>query len=66
MFESSVFAEGFENWSANIKTSGSDLLISLHAPNDSGGKDFQLLLRNADNTSGTQFLKADSVLILEN
>jgi len=66
VLESSVFAEGFKNWSANVKTSGSDLLISLHAPNDSGGTDFQLLLRNADNTSGTEFLKADGVLILEN
>ena len=63
---SSVFAEGFKNWSGNIKTSGSDLLITLHAPNDSGATDFQLLLRNADNTSGTEFLKADGVLILEN
>ena len=66
VLESSVFAEGFENWSANVKTSGRDLLISLYAPNDSGGTDFQLLLRNADNTSGTEFLKADGVLILEN
>ena len=66
VLESSVFAEGFENWSANVKTSGSDLLISLNAPNDSGGTDFQLLLRNADNTLGTEFLKADGVLILEN
>jgi len=66
VLESSVFAEGFKNWSGNIKTSGSDLLITLHAPNDSGATDFQLLLRNADNTSGTEFLKADGVLILEN
>ena len=43
VLESSVFAEGFENWSANVKTSGSYLLISLQAPNDSGGTDFQLL-----------------------
>lgn len=66
MLESSVFAEGFKNWSGNIKTSGSDLLITLRAPNDSGGTDFQLLLRNADNATGTEFLKADGVLILEN
>lgn len=66
VLESSVFAEGFKNWSGNIKTSGSDLLITLHAPNDSGATDFQLLLRNADNATGTEFLKADGVLILEN
>ena len=66
VLESSVFSEGFKNWSVNVKTSGSDLRIILHAPNDSGGTVFQLLLRNADNTSGTEFLKADGVLILEN
>ena len=40
VLESSVFTEGFENWSGNIETSGSDLLITLHAPNNSGGADF--------------------------
>ena len=64
--ESSAFAEGFKNWSSNVKTSRSDLPISLYAPNDSGGTVFQLLLINVDNTEGTEFLKADGVLILEN
>ena len=66
VLNSSVFAEGFENWSGNVKTSGSDLLITLRAPNDSGGTDFLLLLRNADNSSGNEYLKEDGVLILEN
>jgi len=66
VLESSVFAEGFENWTGNVKKFGGDLLITLHAPNDSGATDFQLLLRNADNASGTEYLKADGVLILEN
>jgi general stress protein CsbA len=66
VLESSVFAEGFKDWSGSVKTSGSDLLITLRAPNDSGGADFQLLLRNADNTSGIEYLKPDGVLILEN
>ena len=37
VLNNSVFAEGFENWSVNIKVSGSDLLITLRAQNYSGG-----------------------------
>ena len=62
----SMFAEGFKDWSGTVKVSASDLLVTLHAPNDSVGADFQLLLRNADNTSGIEYLKPDGVLILEN
>ena len=62
----SMFAEGFKDWSGTVKVSASDLLVTLHVPNDSGGADFQLLLRNADNTSGIEYLKPDGVLILEN
>ncbi len=64
--ESTVFVEGFKDWSGSVTNAGSDLLVTLHAPNDSGGTDFQLLLRNADNTSGIEYLKPDGVLILEN
>ena len=65
VLNNSVFAEGFENWSGNVKASGSDLLITQHAPNDSGGTDFLLLLRNADNSSGNEYLKEDGLLILK-
>jgi hypothetical protein len=60
-----VFPEGFENWSGNVKASVRDLLITLRAPNDSGGTNFLLLLRNADNSSGNEYLKEDGVLILK-
>jgi hypothetical protein len=66
VLNSNVFAVGFENWSGNVRTSGRDLLITLCEPNDSGGTDFMLLLRNTDNSSGNEYLKADCVLILEN
>ena len=61
-----VFAEGFKDWSGNVKTEGSELLVSLRAPIDTGGVNFQLLLKNVDNASGNKFLKPDGVLIFEN
>ena len=66
VLNNSEFTEGFENWSGNVKASASDLLITLRAPNDSGGTYFLLLLRNADNSSGNEYLKEDGLLILEN
>ncbi|MBT5087636.1 MAG: hypothetical protein HOM71_09160, partial [Deltaproteobacteria bacterium] len=53
-------------WSGRIKNAGSDLLVTLRSPADSGGLKFQLLLRNADNASGNEFLQSDGVLILDN
>ena len=66
LLDKRVFEEGLEEWTGSIKNSGSDLLITLLAPNNSGGAKFQLLLRNADNSSGNEYLKEDGVLILEN
>lgn len=66
VLESTVFVEGFKDWSGRIKNAGSDLLVTLRSPADSGGLKFQLLLRNADNASGNEYLKEDGVLILEN
>ena len=57
VLNNSVFAEGFENWSGNIKSSGSNLLVNLGTPHDSGGTDFLLLLRNEDNSRGNEYLK---------
>ena len=34
VLNNNISAEGFENWSGNIKASESDLLITLLAPND--------------------------------
>jgi hypothetical protein len=65
VLNNSVFPEGFENWSGNVKASVRDLLITLRAPNDSGGTNFLLLLRKADNSSGNEYLKEDGVLILK-
>ena len=66
LLDNRVFEEGLEEWTGSIKKSGSDLLITLLARNNSGGAKFQLLLRNADNSSGNEYLKEDGVLILEN
>ena len=42
------------------------LLVTLRSPADSGGVNFLLLLKNADNASGNEFLQSDGVLILDN
>ena len=44
---------------------GSDLLITLRVPNNSGGTHYQLLFINTDNSSVNEYLKEDGVLILE-
>jgi len=49
-----------------LKNAGSDLLVTLRSPADSGGVNFLLLLKNADNASGNEFLQSDGVLILDN
>lgn len=66
VLSSDVFAEGFKDWSGSVATAGSDLLVTLQAPTAAGSVKFQLLLRNADNASGSDYLKQDGVLILEN
>ena len=42
---STVFAEGFKDWSGSEKTAGNNLLVTWRAPIDSGGVNFQLLLK---------------------
>ena len=66
VLESTVFVEGFKDWSGSVKNAGSDLLVTLRSPADSGGVNFLLLLKNADNASGNEFLQSDGVLILNN
>ena len=66
MLESTVFVEGFKDWSGRAKNAGSDLLVTLRSPADFGGVNFLLLLKNADNASGNEFLQSDGVLILDN
>lgn len=64
--ESTVFAQGFRDWSGSVKHEENDLLLTLRAPSDSGGTKFQMLLKNTDNTSAKEYLKPNGVLILEN
>ena len=66
MLESTVFVEGFNDWSGSVTNAGSDLLVTLRSPVDSGDVNFLLLLKNADNASGNEFLQSDGVLILDN
>ena len=66
VLESTVFVEGFKDWSGRAKNAGSDILVTLRSPADSGGVNFLLLLKNADNASGNEFLQSDGVLILDN
>ena len=66
VLESTVFVEGFKDWSGSVTNAGSDLLVTLRSPADSGGVNFLLLLKNADNASGNEFLQSDGVLILDN
>ena len=66
VLESTEFVEGFKDWSGRAKNAGSDLLVTLRSPADSGGVNFLLLLKNADNASGNEFLQSDGVLILDN
>ncbi len=61
-----MFVEGFKDWSGSVTNAGSDLLVTLCSPADSGGVNFLLLLKNADNASGNEFLQSDGVLILDN
>ena len=66
VLESTVFVEGFKDWSGSVTNAGSDLLVTLRSPADSGGVNFLLLLKNADNASGNEFLQSDGVLNLDN
>ena len=52
VLESTVFVEGFKDWSGSVTNAGSDLLVTLRSPADSGGVNILLLLKNADNASG--------------
>ena len=52
VLESTVFVEGSKDWSGRAKNADSDLLVTLRSPADSGGVNFLLLLKNADNASG--------------
>ena len=66
MLGSTVFVEDFKDWAGSVTNAGSDLLVTLLSPADSGGVNFLLLLKNADNASGNEFLQSDGVLILDN
>ena len=55
VLESTVFVEGFKDWSGSVKNAGRDLLVTLRSPADSGGVNFLLLLKNADNASEMNF-----------